>query len=461
MFKPASLRIFLVLIVFYAFFTHPYVTTNDGSRFALTAAIAGHGRLDIGGILESLISYPFKPGDVSAFNGKEFSDKPPLAGFLGVPVYLLANIFTSNIHTIIYFTTLFVSGVSAALTCALIYLLLLKYGLEEKKAAFAALAAGLATNLFYWGTIMFGHALTTFLVLLAFYFIETGKQRKGDWSPFLSGLAGGLSVMNDYYAIVGVIALFFYGIFKEKNAGNLRNGIFFILGGLGPAVIFAAYNYEVFKDPFTITVRHLKYLGFVHKTGIFGLGVPSLKECWKYLFGLDYGLFPYNPALIVPVLLIPAYLRKKRRPAFFSVLIPVVFLLFLSGIGTNDLGASWGPRYLLPAVPFLVLPVALAEKKAWAAFVWLCSLSFVINLLAVNASYPYFLGWPEDVRFIVREIKFTGSGNVFSFFLHTGPAASLALLPVPFLISAAIWRLFTVKTGAGKGVFLKKTGGIL
>ncbi|MDA8157349.1 MAG: hypothetical protein M0Z52_13005 [Actinomycetota bacterium] len=455
MFRTSSLRIFLVLIVFYAFFTHPYATTNDGSRFALTAAIAEHGRLDIGGTLERLVSYPFRPTDVSVFNGKEFSDKPPLAGFLGVPVYLLAHLFTSDMRTLIYLTTLFVSGACAALTCVLLYRLLLGYGLEEKKAAFAAIATGLATNLFYWATIMFGHALTTLLVLLAFCFLET-RQVKSAQGAFFSGLAAGLSVMNDYYAITAAIVLFAYCIFKAKQPGMRWGWFLFILGGLGPATAFSAYNYAVFQNPFAITVRHLKYLGFVHKTGLFGLGVPSLKEAWKYLFGLDYGLFLYNPVLLAPAFLVPAFLKGKGRPAFFALLIAAAFLVFLSGIGTNDLGASWGPRYLLPAVPFLMLPLALADKKSWQVFIALAVLSFIINLLAVNASYPYFMGWPEDARFILRELKLIGSGNVLFFFLHTGPAASIALLPVPFLIAAVIWRLFPDKNRGVKSEIPEK-----
>ena len=71
-------------------------------------------------------------------------------------------------------------------------------------------------------------------------------------------------------------------------------------------------------------------------------------------------LFLYAPPLLLSVLGLPFFLRAKGRLAFVFVATPLVYLLVYGSKGVWH-GGGWGPRYLVPALPFLAL---------WALPVW-------------------------------------------------------------------------------------------
>ena len=70
-------KIFLTLFLTYAFFTNTYLTTNDASRFSLTAAIVEEHSLVIDSYLDTVISKWWFAKDYAVFDGRRYSDKAP------------------------------------------------------------------------------------------------------------------------------------------------------------------------------------------------------------------------------------------------------------------------------------------------------------------------------------------------------------------------------------------------
>jgi hypothetical protein len=72
------------------------------------------------------------------------------------------------------------------------------------------------------------------------------------------------------------------------------------------------------------------------------------------------------------------------REAAVAVVVPIVSLLFTAGYNAWDGDFSTGPRHLIPALPFVVLPIAWWMRKArWAA--WTVYAAIVPSVLLMTA----------------------------------------------------------------------------
>ena len=101
------------------------------------------------------------------------------------------------------------------------------------------------------------------------------------------------------------------------------------------------------------------WLDFAVTDGLYGLLVSPGK-----------GLFLYAPPLLLAVAGLPFFIRRAGWRAFVFVALPLVYLLVYGSKGVWH-GGGWGPRYLVPALPFVALwalPVAeaaFARGRGW------------------------------------------------------------------------------------------------
>jgi hypothetical protein len=79
---------------------------------------------------------------------------------------------------------------------------------------------------------------------------------------------------------------------------------------------------------------------------------------WEGLYGLllspGKSLFLYAPPLLLAVAGLPFFLRRNRAATLVFVAAPVVYLVVYGSKGGWH-GGGWGPRYLVPALPFMAI----------------------------------------------------------------------------------------------------------
>src|SRR5262249_13181044 len=132
-------------------------------------------------------------------------------------------------------------------------------------------------------------------------------------------------------------------------------------GALGGGLPLLAYNWGAFGSPF-----HLAYadvVGGLNKAGVFGGGTPRVS-------GAVNPLFP-QPRLLrmAPVLAVAAagvvilYREGHRAEASLIAAVAAVYLLYDSAYWDPFGGASPGPRFLIPLLPFLVLGLAPCYRR--------------------------------------------------------------------------------------------------
>jgi hypothetical protein len=128
--------------------------------------------------------------------------------------------------------------------------------------------------------------------------------------------------------------------------------------------LLLTYNWVSFGGPLSLGYANLAAGGFAQgmAQGVFGVTWPKGDVLGDLLFG-PRGLVRLAPWFIVaPVGLLAARQRHLRLEVLVCGAIVVAFLLFNAGYYLPFGGWTPGPRFLLPALPFAAILVALAPR---------------------------------------------------------------------------------------------------
>jgi len=179
---------------------------------------------------------------------------------------------------------------------------------------------------------------------------------------------------------------FIYIIMKNKDdAKTMSRRLLIFFSIIGAAFCFMLLlNYVRFGELFEF--------GYGAEARNFYL--PGIAEhAPKLLYWLDKGIFIYNPVFILGALGYFSFFRKFRKEAaFFASIIAANFILTSAWYGWHGC-SCWGPRLLVPAAPFWLIPCfCFFHKKgiAKALLVAIVSLSAcvqVISILQGNLEY--------------------------------------------------------------------------
>ena len=123
--------------------------------------------------------------------------------------------------------------------------------------------------------------------------------------------------------------------------------------------LLMSYNFFAFGSPFTLSYQ--VKIGFDEMgVGLFGITYPRWESLYQLLFGKYRGLFPIAPVLIGSVFGFVILFRDKqlRLIGIAACTICLYFVLIHASFINWHGGWAYGPRYMLPALPFFCLPLA-------------------------------------------------------------------------------------------------------
>jgi hypothetical protein len=160
------------------------------------------------------------------------------------------------------------------------------------------------------------------------------------------------------------------------------------------------------------------------------------------LVGFNKGIFVFSPPLVLFFFSIREFLRKQRNEAVLVLGVVVTYLAFYSKFSFWTSFASWGPRFLVPIIPLLAVPICLfISRGRWHARVAciLLVLGIAVQVPAVllpphaEAFQKYFGGVPGTLDYfskseIVPQVRTLLAGNVELWFLDSPVKLVLGLL---------------------------------
>jgi len=240
-----------------------------------------------------------------------------------------------------------------ALEVTIFFLFAVRLGWSLRRSLLLTGIFGFATSVWPDEQSVLEHTEVAFFMLLAMYFaFRSRQQSKGAFWMVWSGMAlGGAAITRYQDAFIGGLAI---GLYVLLASGRRRFwisrltalGAFFV--GVAPFLALDLwYSWYRFGSPLA-TGHYEKLFGYPPQKGIPGLLISPGK-----------GLLWYCPVIFLLVFAGPMFAR--RYPALLTSFAAVVagMVILYANVTFWHGDPAWGPRYLYPAVPFLILPIGM------------------------------------------------------------------------------------------------------
>lgn len=248
----------------------------------------------------------------------------------------------------------FAVTLSSALVVGAIAGLTLTLAVELGASLGAATALGalltLGSPLWHYGAVVFCEPLATALWVGAA--VAVRRVERGEGGAFVAGLLlGAVGLTKVALLVLGaplVLALVVASGARWRGA-LLRLG----LGLLPPLLVLAAYNLARFGA--------LTETGYGAETERWT--TPFFEGLAGLLLSPGRGLFIYFPLALPAALLVRELWARSRAVAILAAGTPVALLLLYARWHAWEAGWSWGPRFLLPAVPLLGIALVEAPRR--------------------------------------------------------------------------------------------------
>jgi hypothetical protein len=258
----------------------------------------------------------------------------------------------------------------------------------------AAITLGLATVVMTFAAEFFSHVISAGLAFAAFCVLMKERDKEPDRKLVaLAGLLAGLAVTFEFQT--GLVGLVLIGYALSRRTDWLRRGAAYGAGAVAGALPMLAFNLWAFGNPLKLAYGYAvdfpgasghDVLG-LNSTGFFGITAPRFDSALDLMLA-GRGLLVLTPILIMAVVGIFAMRRDGHRPEANTILaVALVYFLYNSGYWLPYGGGTPGPRFLIPALPFVAIGLAYAYKRLPAITLGLAIPSGLM-MLAATLTYP-------------------------------------------------------------------------
>ena len=403
--RRMALWLALILFGVYLLTYSGQIFSGDGmSMFSVAESFVKRGELNT----DQLWTL-FKSRNEIAADGESYAKYGFGTSLFVAPLYALALVLPS---IGLVQTTVLGSAIPIALAGALVFLAARRLNFSQNVSIAVALLFGLATPAWVYARELWSEPYGLVTLFTAFYFLLCYRNERHSRDALFAGIAFALAVATRVtnVALAPVFAWYLVQAneFAATNsqsrppsadvpnrAGGLREIVaareasnrrvlFFVLPVLVALLITAGYDWVRFGNPLATGYRSDETFDNPILLGVYGL-----------LFSPGKGLFVYVPILAALPFAFAVFVKRFTREAILIFAVFVFYVLLFSAWYYWWGGTSWGPRFLTPTLPFLILALAPAVEltlqpgnklRALFATIFfaLCALSIAIELLGVS-----------------------------------------------------------------------------
>ena len=338
------------------------IDAQDVSRLCLTRALV-HLNLSNDRCFET----PYAR-DESIYRGHVYSDKAPGMSVLELPAAVavrLPNPQSWPYEGLRLWAVRVLSSGLALIVCAFL-VGRISEGLAPGYGGVALVAFALGTLVAPFGAANFEHGTAGTLGLAAF---ALAWRRR----PLGAGLAAGAALDVAYEALI-IVAI--VGVYVLLTQGR-RPILDYACGCLPGAALLGAYNWAAFGAPWHFSYDY-KSAEFAARqsSGLFGIHLPYLHAVDLVFTGRG-GLLVISPVVVAAGYGLVLLGRAHRAEAIACAAVTLAFLFLNCGYFDPYGGLSPGPRFLIPALPFLALGLGPAFASRFRIATALAALSIV------------------------------------------------------------------------------------
>jgi hypothetical protein len=377
--------------------------------------------------------------DAFIYQGHIYPAKQPgqfMAGAIAYfPLHRLGLNYSQHYLLTAALVTFLTSSLVTALGALAVFriVLLLQHSQKLFWPITVTLVYALATTAFPYSGIAWHDSLATAYLVVAFYFFleaRRAERRKGILTA-IGGLLLGLTITTSMLPFLMTVVLAIY--FAMSRPRSLLT--FFIIGvglGLLPLLI---YNSICFGNPFL-----LPNVAGSYRDTFFHFNAANFLQKLRFYLHMVTIYVPVFWFGILGLALFPRQLRREQVLIFLMLMASIIYILNIEATGT----CQYGPRYLLPAMPFACIGLLGFHflQPAWRRItvplvLVVAAISFAINLVgamhgAMLCDFPHFAAGLYLSQML--------SGHT-----HVYPLAIWLLAP---FIACALLLLWTVVRGA-------------
>ena len=340
----------------------------------------------------------FTPQSVDDFvyQGNYYSALAPGASVLALPFVGLGFVLDGKFN--LFGNAMLLSEFFVALCNSVAAYLVFKLGsryFTAKTSAFLAFAYAFSTISWPFAAYFFQSDVSAMLDLLAVYLAvriaRSGSSGLAAAVPCGAALGAALTVDYVNGVLVPIVSLFLLYSFRRTFAGFAKGFAGLLVASAVGIVLLALYNQAAFGDPFVTTEQ-----AYQHTSSLLGsFSYPILDGLGLNLFSPLRGIFVYCPILVLGALGFYSFL-SRREMAIEGLLLAACFtgILLPYSMWTDAVGGeAFGQRFLIAAVPFLLLPSGFmieARGRGDAAFAHLLYAVGVLfnGIAAVTTTIP-------------------------------------------------------------------------
>lgn len=273
--------------------------------------------------------------------------------------------------------------------------------LEPGYGTAAAVSLGLGTVVMTFASEYFSHLISAGLGFAAFALLM--REREGPPRPLLVGAAGllaGLAVTFEYQVGLVGLVLLFYALARSTARG--RRALAYGAGAAVGVLPVLAFGQWALGSPFEFAYGHAVAEGGLsghdsvglNDDGFFGITTPKLNSAVELLLS-NRGLLTLTPIVVLAAAgLVLMHRRGHRAEAKVIAAVSIVYFLYNAGYWLPMGGGTPGPRFLIPALPFLALGLAFAYRRmpaitlalAIPSALFMCAGAITFPLLGENGT---------------------------------------------------------------------------
>jgi hypothetical protein len=360
-----ALLLLFIYIISYAGVFH---SIDELATLSLTESLV-HGSLQVNRMEWEQIRSP--PQNAYGDNENLYSKKGLAASVVVLPFFVVGKVWPGVGAVQLTFLAM---ALVSALTTLVFYHLALALGYGEKASTVATLALGVGTLLWPYAKMLFSEPIAAFGICLALLgIVKTLHEGRYRW---LWVCSLGLSIVVLTRSANVVLVLPFVGVvaykllidFRQERPWKalLEDSIAFSLPLGASILITGIYNVVRFNSYFSYPLVPGEAFTTPLSTGVAGL-----------LWSSGKGLFFYVPLTSMALLSYVVARRKMVRPGYLVALAVIVTTLLYFGRWYDwPGGKAWGPRFLVPTMPavmMLCLPalqwLGRRERPTWIRYV--------------------------------------------------------------------------------------------